>query len=346
MSEFLLNCWYLAAWGHEIEDKPVRRRLLDRPCVLFRDEQGKAAVLLDRCPHRFAPLSEGRVMADGTIECPYHGLRFDGAGKCTHNPFTNAPHPQANMRAFPVAERENFIWFWPGDPKLAEQTPLPDYNYMKQTPNHRFVFMMENQQSNFQLGFDNLMDLSHAGFLHRPSFGEGTESFGNLFRNARHSVRQEGDNVIFRWEYLDAAGEMMPGMWVETCWEPPGRMVISKGHSNELPLRTDGIWNNLHILTPESHDSAHYFTMEPYESAERDMEHEERIINFFAKKVFKTEDDFMMKKIWADMQEMGDKDLFELNPVLLASDAGAVRARRVYKKLLEAQNAALATAAE
>lgn len=65
----------------KLKQGPLRVTILDRPFVLFRDEAGRPAALVDRCPHRFAPLSAGRVRPDGRLACPYHGWHFDGKGQ-------------------------------------------------------------------------------------------------------------------------------------------------------------------------------------------------------------------------------------------------------------------------
>ena len=82
MKEFLRNAWYAAAWGHEVGTEPFARKLLDRPIVFFRRKDGKVAALQDRCPHRFVPLSRGRVEGD-TLRCAYHGLSFESDGRCS-----------------------------------------------------------------------------------------------------------------------------------------------------------------------------------------------------------------------------------------------------------------------
>jgi hypothetical protein len=49
--------------------------------VLFRKEDGTPVALEDRCVHRHLPLSMGRLVGD-TLQCHYHGLRYDGTGAC------------------------------------------------------------------------------------------------------------------------------------------------------------------------------------------------------------------------------------------------------------------------
>ena len=75
------NAWYLAAWNGEIGDKPLARTLLGERIVLFRGTGGAIAALEDRCCHRRAPLSKGRVIGD-RLQCGYHGFTFDASGAC------------------------------------------------------------------------------------------------------------------------------------------------------------------------------------------------------------------------------------------------------------------------
>jgi phenylpropionate dioxygenase-like ring-hydroxylating dioxygenase large terminal subunit len=79
------RAWWPVCTSGELARRPLARILCGIPLVLFRDTAGRPAIALDRCPHRNAPLSAGRVR-DGELECGYHGWRFDGAGRCTHVP--------------------------------------------------------------------------------------------------------------------------------------------------------------------------------------------------------------------------------------------------------------------
>jgi len=108
MTAYLRNYWYLAAWSHEIGDKPLARTFFDRPAVLFRTEAGKVAMLDDLCPHRFAALHRGRVLGEA-IECPYHGLRFSPEGNCVHSPFSGKPPHAQQVRSYPVVETDGAI---------------------------------------------------------------------------------------------------------------------------------------------------------------------------------------------------------------------------------------------
>src|SRR3712207_5910835 len=112
---FIRNAWYIAAWANEVQDKPLARRILNERIVLFRDKQGKAAALIDRCCHRATPLSIGQVTEAG-LECGYHGMTFDCSGKCVYIPGQDKIPQRARVRSYPLVEKDEFLWIWMGDP--------------------------------------------------------------------------------------------------------------------------------------------------------------------------------------------------------------------------------------
>ncbi len=97
---FVRNCWYVATWSHLLPAGAVLgRQILDEPVVLYRTDSGRLVALEDRCPHRLAPLSLGRVRGEA-LQCMYHGLTLDPAGRCTRVPGTDRIPPQAPAVAF------------------------------------------------------------------------------------------------------------------------------------------------------------------------------------------------------------------------------------------------------
>lgn len=114
---------------------PLRASHGAQDLVLFRDDQGMARALHDSCAHRRAPLSQGRVTPEGTIECPYHGWRYQGAtGQCIAVPNLSDGEriPKAyRVPKFAVDERDGFIRIWTRadeaptcSPALARARPL------------------------------------------------------------------------------------------------------------------------------------------------------------------------------------------------------------------------------
>ena len=127
MSNFLRNTWYVAMWSQDLKPGELQQRLiLDEAIVLFRNASGQVAALLDRCPHRFVPLSLGKVCEGNSVQCPYHGLAFDATGVCVRNPNADGRIPPAlRVRRFPVVERHGAIWVWMGDPAKADRALIP-----------------------------------------------------------------------------------------------------------------------------------------------------------------------------------------------------------------------------
>ena len=101
---WLRNCWQVIAFAREIGNAPLARTVCGEEIVLFRTQSGKAAALADRCPHRFAPLSLGRVSGE-QIQCGYHGMCFDAEGRCVRVPGQDTVPRQARVRNYPLVER-------------------------------------------------------------------------------------------------------------------------------------------------------------------------------------------------------------------------------------------------
>src|SRR5947207_1600031 len=113
----LRNHWYIACESRALKSKPRTVAIFGQAIVLWRDEARKAHALLDRCAHRNAPLSNGRVRVNG-LQCGYHGWCYNGAGFCTHVPALAKARTlpeKARVQAFPVMEQDSYVWLWPGD---------------------------------------------------------------------------------------------------------------------------------------------------------------------------------------------------------------------------------------
>lgn len=161
--------WYVACTSSELGKAPLSRTVLGIPLVLFRDAEGRAAALLDRCPHRNAPLSAGRVV-DGQVECRYHGWRFDGAGECRRVPVSCGPTDAKARRtpSFPVAEQNGYVWvFATADtepPSLPREVPFAD------NPAYTVVQRHFTVESTMHAAIENTLDVPHTAFLHRGLF--------------------------------------------------------------------------------------------------------------------------------------------------------------------------------
>lgn len=153
--------WFPVATSKELRKKPLRRVLCGIALVLYRTADGGVACLYDRCPHRSAPLSQGKVV-NGEIECPYHGWRFNGDGNCTLIPFHEGEPPKRHVRPVQVQERHGLIFarhgkgggeihtpFWQGDGKIVRR------------------IVPTEAKTNLLNTMENILDATHTAFIHK-----------------------------------------------------------------------------------------------------------------------------------------------------------------------------------
>jgi phenylpropionate dioxygenase-like ring-hydroxylating dioxygenase large terminal subunit len=158
------NAWYAAALCSEIGAELFARTILNQKIVLYRAVDGKIAALEDRCIHRQVPLSKGRLV-DDQIQCWYHGLRFDRTGQCVHIPSQQNIPPRSCVKSFPVAEKHGWVWLWMGDRERRDEALIPDHSVCtsREFVGEMTYFYIE---TDYRLGVDNLLDLSHIAFVH------------------------------------------------------------------------------------------------------------------------------------------------------------------------------------
>jgi phenylpropionate dioxygenase-like ring-hydroxylating dioxygenase large terminal subunit len=167
---FVRDCWYMAGWSRDFErGRPVAVTMLNEPIVIYRTADGSLVALQDRCCHRFAPLSRGRVEGD-EIRCMYHGLKFAPTGRCVEIPGQEKIPPQARVRSYPIAERYSGAWLWMGEPGAADIALIPEFVGVDD-PRWAMNPGRMDYNANFMLINDNLLDLSHIPFLHERSLG-------------------------------------------------------------------------------------------------------------------------------------------------------------------------------
>jgi phenylpropionate dioxygenase-like ring-hydroxylating dioxygenase large terminal subunit len=187
------NGWYAAAWDRDVTRAPASVRVAGQPLVLYRTEDGRPVALADACRHRLAPLSMGKLVGSEEIRCPYHGIVYDSAGRCTAMPAQEVINPSATVPSYPVVERHRFVWVWLGDPYSADPAAIPD---MHQMDDRGWAGDGETiaMDCNFELVLDNLMDLTHEEFLHAGSIGGR-----NISASQFDVVHDESTVTLTRW---------------------------------------------------------------------------------------------------------------------------------------------------
>ena len=340
-ANFVYNAWYVAALPDEVGDAPLGRTILDTPVALYRQESGECAALLDVCPHRFAALSMG-IIKDGHLQCPYHGLEFDGSGRCVLNPHGNGARPAAlNVRSLPVVERDALIWIWPGDPALADEASVPDFS-CRVAEGRRTVGGYGHVDSDYRLLVDNLMDLGHAQYVHRAN------AQTDVFDKQERQVIVEGDAIHALMKFPDGPPntliqKLMPGLnskvdsWSDIRWTPMSAMLnlvafAPSGTPKEQSMKSRGT----HILTPETATSCHYFYGHSRNFALDDPSIDD-VFRAWARQALVNEDKVVVEAIEARRPYV---ERSGMRPAMLSCDNAAVRVSREIDRRLVAENAA------
>ena len=271
---FLWNCWYAAAWDHEVPvGTKLARTYLEKPIVIYRGESGQYVALDDRCCHRAAPLSLGRVEGD-CIRCMYHGMKYNSEGICIEIPGQDRIASTQKVRKYPLVEKGHLLWIWMGDPNLANPEDILDFEPLSSDEwvGHPQPAYM-HYDANWLLIVDNLADFSHLAFVHAKTLG-GSEEYAYV------STAQEIDGMdngfgFVRWHKNSAPPPyhsrispegmaqvdrrntvkmLIPGIFfMETLFAPVGWDPGGDEKSNVREYR------NCQYMTPETRRTTHFF---------------------------------------------------------------------------------------
>jgi nitrite reductase/ring-hydroxylating ferredoxin subunit len=161
------NGWFQVAFDHELPRGAVRAvRAFGQRLVLFRGADGEARALDAYCPHLGADLGAGGRVLSGTIECPFHGWRFDGDGRCVAIPGAQRIPPAARLRSWPIAELNGGICVYhhaegrePADPPPA----VPECESQEWHSPMRAQFHIRAHIQDF---VENVVDAAHFSRVH------------------------------------------------------------------------------------------------------------------------------------------------------------------------------------
>lgn len=346
---FQRRAWYIAGWAHEFTDKPLARTLLNERVVLYRDKNGKAAALEDRCCHRGAPLSLGEVVEIGLM-CGYHGLVFDTAGKCVDVPGQPRIPERARVRSYPIVEKNEFCWIWMGEAEKADPALILDYPYNDDYKNWPHKHAVLPVKCDYRLLVDNLMDLTHLGYIHRKTIGGDP----NTHVQAEMKLERSKNGVKYtRWmlnsqpppTYVAAAGfKGKVDRWQEFEYYAPSNILQYSGATDvgtgAYEGKRDGGFQLrlFHGITPETDESCFYFWSAANGYRTDDPKATEQLYDQIA---FTFNED----KVFVEQQQQRLENYDESRLVDIISDGPRVQMRRYLDRAI-AQEAGAPQAAE
>jgi phenylpropionate dioxygenase-like ring-hydroxylating dioxygenase large terminal subunit len=221
--------WYVILESREVRaGKPLGVRRLGENLVLWRDEKGAIQCVADKCAHRGASLSHGKVAA-GCIQCPFHGIRFDGGGKGRLIPANGAGTPvplNFVLPSYPIREADGFVWMFWGegdsgeDPRLFDDLGA-DFSYSS---------WMDHWACHYTRCIENQLDVVHLPFVHHNTIGRGNAV---LVHGPR--IEWKGRD-LFVYVYNEVDGGQRPERPEETPLPRPGQF--------HLQFRMPHTWQN------------------------------------------------------------------------------------------------------
>lgn len=239
------NFWYVIAESQQLKkDQVLSRTLFGEWIALFRNEAGDAVALQDKCLHRVARLSKGRV-SQGQLTCPYHGWTYAGTGQVVKIPSEKTPGRERCAATYSVIEKDDYIYLQLESPEatdlqpLLQPFPMPHYKD-KGYANIRLQNLFDNSVTNCA---ENFLDIPHTSFVH-PT----------IFRNAsgqKMGAKIERLSGHVRVTYLDEKSDFGIFSWFLN----PGRQVIRHTDEFFMPnVTTVNYWfgNKHFIITSQS----------------------------------------------------------------------------------------------
>ncbi len=264
-SNYPFDHWWVAALASEVEPgKLLARQILGKSIVFYRTGDGRVAALENRCPHRAAPLSLGDVIGDN-ISCRYHGFQFAPDGKCVHIPTQNLIPPAAAVRSYPVREIGALIWVWTGEISAARDVEPSAFDWLVDAEWLHVSGYMP-LAANYMSLKENVLDLTHFGFVHASTFKIKGWIKPPSVTVANGIVRYETRFAEVPLPHMDAR---MAGTGNRPCdvvsW---GSSISPAMHEAGMDARllrpergerTNFTWRILHITTPQSPRHTHYW---------------------------------------------------------------------------------------
>lgn len=323
-----LNCWWVAAFADEVGRTPLSRWLLDTPVLLYRTEAGDVVAMEDRCPHRQAPLSSGKLQGD-VIECGYHGFQFGADGRCARVPTMSSP-PPIRVETYPVKESGPLVWIYLGDKAVIDQVPPPPVIDWMTDPGFAIRKGTMPIAANYLLLKENVLDLTHLGYVHAGSF-----QIVDFVDPPKVTV--EGDTVAYRQDFVRSP--LAPGYAISLGLEPGtpwnrvsyGKLLSPAAHGSgtifyypDDPEVSNGRTDFAHLTTPIDAENMHYFYV-----VGRDYGREDAHMDMLAQILVKgfIEDQEILEKVQAMISHRPRRGSQGERSV--KADAAAVEARRI-----------------
>lgn len=345
---FVRNAWYVGCAAKEIEDGSVLQRIImDRPVAFYRGESGEVMAMHGICPHRNYPLALRGTISGDALQCAYHGFAFDGrSGACVRVPSQSKPPASFRQPVYKVVERGPWVWIWPGDRALADESKIPGLEETGLGAGWKYLepIIFAGIKGRYMLMVENLFDLTHVAFLH------GNMGDFDAVLKAPIKVDETGDrltvvrpmrtpwtshhDVMMKPEHRFAGLSDSASI---TSFYGPGYItttdhIISWIEGIEAIDKT--IYGDVHYhhaITPETRNSCHYFGMSSRTHRLDDLEFDAMFSPFDV--AVRDQDVVAAEAIEANFQQFGEPTV----ELMVKSDTASGMVRRHMQRLIDAE---------
>jgi phenylpropionate dioxygenase-like ring-hydroxylating dioxygenase large terminal subunit len=174
----IYNQWYVILESKEVKkNKPLRVKRLNEDLALWRNELGEVCCIADRCCHRGASLSCGKII-NGKLECPFHGFVYDQSGKITLIPANGKAKPvpeTMKVKSWQTYEAYGLIWLWWGDDDQRNEKPF----FFEELKDFTYSSLQDDWNVHYSRAIENQLDVVHVPFVHKTTIGRGNKTIVN-----------------------------------------------------------------------------------------------------------------------------------------------------------------------
>lgn len=221
------NQWYAVLSSKQVKkNKMIGVTRLSEKLVFWRDDAGKVYCIYDKCCHRGASLSTGKL-AEDHIQCPFHGFLYDGSGKVTRIPANGKSAKVAEnyrVNAYQARDAYGLIWVWYGDYN-ADLPEIPFFGELAQ--GFTYGEISETWSVHYTRAVENQLDVVHLPFVHKTTIGRGNRTLVNgpvvkwnencmtfyVKNEPDQGQRPEKPNEIENYEKLFHLQMQLPNIW-------------------------------------------------------------------------------------------------------------------------------------
>ena len=191
------NQWYAVLNSKELKKgKLLGTTRLGEKLVFWRDRDNKIGCIFDKCVHRGASLSKGKLLSNNMVQCPFHGFEYNTKGAVTKIPAIGqaaAVPDRYKVNSYPVKDEFGLIWLWWGEHR-DEYPPLPFFEDLRE--GFKYDTFADHWPVHYSRAIENQLDVVHLPFVHYNTIGRGCRTLID------GPIVEVEDNKIRTWPFM------------------------------------------------------------------------------------------------------------------------------------------------